>query len=360
MVSLTKAAEGCLNNIMTFWDQIKGFLKIDEALVDGRDHHIDALKGVAIILVVLGHAIQLNNPNYDNNLLFRIVYSFQMPMFFFLSGFILSTQLGNSLLNYLKKNAVRLLVPFIVWYLISYIFVRFQTDISLPAYLFALIKSPAGGLWFLWVLFWNSFLLFAVLKIARLKNWLRWENYFIIAAILLSRTASADFLGLSEVKQYFPYYAAGFFVCKYLDVLKGKRKIIYAVAVVAFPVLILGWKRNEFPTFYPVLLQLFNDKGTARLIVSIYKYAVSFLGIALSSFILAGIKGTRAYWFLCWLGTLTLDIYVCHGYFIFGFGNGTWQYLCAALVSLSLSCALTLLLVKRFKVTRLMLLGQSR
>lgn len=345
---------------MSFLDKIKGFLKIDEALAEGRDHHIDALKGVAIILVVLGHSIQINDPGYDNNLLFRIVFSFQMPMFFFLSGFILSTQLGYSLLNYLKKNAVRLLVPFIVWYLISYIFVRFQTDISLPAYLFALMKSPAGGLWFLWVLFLNSFLLFAVLKIVRFKNWMRWENYFVIAAILLSRTASADFLSLSEIKQYFPYYVAGFFVCKYLDVLKAKRKIIYAVAVVAFPVLVLGWKRNEFPTFYPVLLQFFNYKGTARLIVSIYKYAVSFFGIAFSSFILARIKGTRVYWFLCWLGTLTLDIYVCHSYFLFGFGNGTWQYFAAALVSLTLSCALTLLLMKRFKITRLLLLGQSR
>lgn len=360
MVSITNEAEGCLKNIMTFWDKIKVFLKIDGALADGRNHHIDALKGVAIILVVLGHSIQLNDPNYDNNLLFRIVYSFQLPMFFFLSGFILSTQVGHSLLNYLKKNTVRLLVPFIVWYLISYIFVRFQTEISLPDYLFALIKSPAGGLWFLWVLFLNSFLLFAALKIARFKNWMRWENYFVIAAILLSRTASADFLGLSEVKQYFPYYAAGFFVCKYLDVLKAKRKIIYAVAIVAFPVLILGWKRNEFPTFYPVLLQFLNDKGTVRLIVSIYKYAVSFLGIALSSFILAGIKGTRAYWVLCWLGTLTLDIYVCHGYFIFGFGSGMWWNLSVALVSLILSCALTLLLMKRFKITRLLLLGQSR
>ena len=347
-------------NIMTFLDKIKVFLKIDEALADGRDHHIDALKGVAIILVVIGHSIQINDPNYDDNLLFRIIYSFHLPMFFFLSGFILSTQLGHSLLNYLKKNTVRLLVPFIIWYLISYIFVRTQTDISLLAYLFNLTKSPAGGLWFLWVLFLNSFLLFAVLKVARFKNWLRWENYFVIAAILLSRTASADFLGLSEVKQYFPYYTAGFFACKYLDVIKTKRKIIYAVAVIAFPFLVLGWKRNEFPTFYPVLLQFFNDKGTARLIVSIYKYAVSFLGIAFSSFILTGIKGTRVYWFLCWLGTLTLDIYVCHGYFIFGFGSGVWQYLSAALVTLALSCILTLLLIKRFKITRLLLLGQSR
>jgi peptidoglycan/LPS O-acetylase OafA/YrhL len=38
-----------------------------------RDRHIDALKGVAILLVVLGHSIQINDPKYDDNLLFRFL-----------------------------------------------------------------------------------------------------------------------------------------------------------------------------------------------------------------------------------------------------------------------------------------------
>jgi fucose 4-O-acetylase-like acetyltransferase len=283
-----------------------------------------------------------------------------MPMLMFLSGFILSTQFGYSLLNYLKKNAVRLLVPFIVWYLISYyIFVRFQTDISLPAYLFDLMKSPARGLWFLWILFLNSALLFGALKLARYKKQQYRENYFVLAAILLSMTASADFLALADVKQYFPYYAAGFFVCKYLDVLKAKRKIIYTVAIVTFPVLVLGWKRNAFPTFYPVLLSSLNNEDIARLVVSIYKYAVAFGGIALCSFILERIRQTRFHFFLCWLGTLTLDIYVCHHYFLVGIGNGVLLYISASVMAILLSLALTFLILKRFRITKLLLLGQT-
>ncbi len=340
--------------------KIKAFLKIDEALSERRDHHIDALKGVAIILVVLGHAIQINDPDFDNNLFFRIVFSFQMPLFMFLSGFILSTQIHYSALDYLKKNSLRLLIPFLAWYLISYFFVRFNQDIGLVAYFFNLIISPASGLWFLWVLFINSIILFTVIKFVQIKNMLRWENYFILAAILLSRTASADVLGLSEVKQYFPYYASGYFVFKYLDALKARRKIIYAIAIIAFPIMVLGWKRNEFPTFYPAMLQLLNDPHIARLIVSIYKYAVSFLGIAFSSFLLERIRGTHFYLFFCWLGTLTLDIYVCHSYFLVEIGNGTLQYICAAVIATILSIALTLLIMKRFKITRLLLLGQNR
>lgn len=344
---------------MNFLDKIKSWLKIDGILAQRRNQHIDALKGLAIILVVWGHSIQINDPNYDNNLLFRIIYSFHMPMLMFLSGFILSTQFGYSLLNYLKKNAVRLLVPFIVWYIINYIFVRFQTDISLPAYLFDLMKSPARGLWFLWILFLNSALLFGALKLARYKKRQHRENYFVLAAILLSMTASADFLALADVKQYFPYYAAGFFVCKYLDVLKAKRKIIYAVAIVTFPVLVLGWKRNAFPTFYPVLLSSLNNEDIARLVVSIYKYAISFGGIALCSFILERIQQSRLYYFLSWLGMWTLDIYACHSYFLFKFSNAIWWYFSAAVVSLFFSLALSFLLLRRFKITKVLFLGQT-
>ena len=363
-------------NIVTFRDKIKAFLKIDEALSDGRIHHIDALKGFLIICVVWEHSIMINDPNCENKLLYIITRPFLMPLFMLLSGFIISKQLNSTFLNYLKKNAVHLMVPFFVWSLIFYAFVRFlvpflvgypifhgfvplQTDVNLFSHLYLLMESPANGLWFLWVLFWSSLLLFAALKIARYKNWLRWENYFVVAAIILSRIPSTNFLGFAEIKAYFIYYAAGFFVCKYLDVLKAKRKIIYAVAIVTFPVLVLGWKRNAFPTFYPIFLSSLNNEDIARLVVSIYKYAVSFGGIALCSFILERIRQSWLYSFLSWLGMWTLDIYACHSYFLFEFSNAIWWYFSAAGVSLFFSLALSFLLLRRFKITKILFLGQT-
>ena len=363
-------------NIVTFRDKIKAFLKIDEALSDGRIHHIDALKGFLIICVVWEHSIMINDPNCENKLLYIITRPFLMPLFMLLSGFIISKQLNSTFLNYLKKNAVHLMVPFFVWSLIFYAFVRFlvpflvgypifhgfvplQTDVNLFSHLYLLMLSPANGLWFLWVLFWSSLLLFAALKIARYKNWLRWENYFVVAAIILSRIPSTNFLGFAEIKAYFIYYAAGFFICKYLDVLVEKRNIIYAISLVVYPILIPFWRREQFPTFYPALLQVVNE-SIARPIFSIYKWVVALSGMALLSFIMERINKTRFYFFLCWVGTMTLDIYVCQQYFVFEFGSSVWQYIAATAVALTCSLSLTLLLLKRFKITRLLLLGQNR
>jgi fucose 4-O-acetylase-like acetyltransferase len=343
---------------MSFKDKIKIFLQIDKILDSGRDHKIDALKGIAIILVVLGHSVQHNNPNYDNNLLFRVIYSFHMPMFMFLSGFIVLGKSGYTFLAYVKKNAIRLLIPFFIWYFVSYVIVRFHQDVSLALYFFDLAKSPGRGLWFLWILFLNSALLFGALKLARYKKQQHSENYFVIAAILLSLTASADFLALADVKQYFPYYAAGFFVCKYRNAIKARREIIYLVAVAVFPLLVLSWKRDAFPTFYPGLLHFLNE-DIAKLVVSIYKYTVAFGGIALCSFIMERIRQSWLYSFFSWLGMWTLDIYACHSYFLFELSNAAWWYFCAAIMSLFLSLALSFLLLRRFKITKILFLGQT-
>jgi fucose 4-O-acetylase-like acetyltransferase len=339
-------------------EKIRRFLKIEEALSDKRDHHIDALKGLTIMLVLIGHSVQISDVNFDNNLLFRVIYSFHMPMFMFLSGFILLTQFGYSFLNYIKKNTVRLVVPFLFWYFISYVIVCFHHDVSFVAYFLDLAKSPGRGLWFLWVLFLNSTLLFGALKLARYKNQQHRENYFVIGAILLSMVFSSDFLALADVKQYFPYYATGFFVSKYRDAFKGRKKMIYAICLVAFPLLVLGWKRNDLPLFYPALLQFIDNQPIARLIVSIYKYAVAFTGFGFCSFWLDSIRKTRLFLVFCWLGIFTLDIYVCHSYFLIGFGRGVIQYFSAAFIAMVLSLALTILIMKRFKITRLLLLGQ--
>ncbi|MFO7569535.1 MAG: acyltransferase family protein, partial [Smithellaceae bacterium] len=271
---------------MVTWKRIKRFLNVDAALASGRNHHVDALKGLTIICVVFIHAIQVNDPDHDNNRVYLTLFPWVMPLFMLLSGFILSLQLKNTLAGYLKKNTLRLIVPFFAWALVSYGLYHISQGVNPFAYLWGVVKAPGSGLWFLWVLFINSTFLFLVLKLVEVKHWTRWENYFVIAAILVSRLASADIFALSEVKVYFPYYVAGFFAYKYYDVLKAKRKIFYAIALVAFPLLVLGWRRNDFPTFYPALQQIFGETGIARLIVSIYKYVVVFSGMAYASFIL--------------------------------------------------------------------------
>jgi Acyltransferase family len=55
-------------------------------LETSRDFHADAMKGVAIFLVVLGHTIGTTVQYPWLNLWYQIIFSFVMPLWMFLSG----------------------------------------------------------------------------------------------------------------------------------------------------------------------------------------------------------------------------------------------------------------------------------
>jgi fucose 4-O-acetylase-like acetyltransferase len=69
---------------------------------------IDVVRGLGILLVVLGH-LETGFPE-------RIIYAFHMPLFFFLSGYVHKVQ--NKYGTFLQKRAIHLLVPYVVFLLL--------------------------------------------------------------------------------------------------------------------------------------------------------------------------------------------------------------------------------------------------
>jgi len=65
----------------------------------------DSAKGIGVILVILGHLLYQSNLQVLN----RVIYSFHMPLFFILSGYL---QKGYFTPDYILNKVRRLLVPF--------------------------------------------------------------------------------------------------------------------------------------------------------------------------------------------------------------------------------------------------------
>lgn len=78
-----------------------------------RDSSIDIAKGIGIFLVVLGHTT-------SNEMLLKWIYSFHMPLFFFLSGLFHSQ--GKNYKEFLMKKAKGLLVPYFSFAIILFFF----------------------------------------------------------------------------------------------------------------------------------------------------------------------------------------------------------------------------------------------
>lgn len=122
-----------------------------------RDRNVDFLKGIAIFLVVFGHAIQfLSGPDYMflTHFTEKSIYLVHMPLFMFLSGYVSHSSLSASLKTFLTKKCKQLLLPLFVWsiiYLVCKMVVgreSFLLSTFLTKYIYAI-----EGYWFVIALF---------------------------------------------------------------------------------------------------------------------------------------------------------------------------------------------------------------
>lgn len=79
----------------------------------------DFLKFAAIFLVLWGHSIQyLLSSNYYDEPVYRIIYSFHMPLFMMISGYFSHSSMLLSPITFIKKKFVQLLLPTFSWVIV--------------------------------------------------------------------------------------------------------------------------------------------------------------------------------------------------------------------------------------------------
>ncbi len=129
-----------------------------------RYPQVDLARGIGIVLVVLGHALRQDGalPALMENMI-SVIYSFHMPLFFFLSGFVsvrvLSLRGPRQVSGWLKGRAGRLLIPY---FFVSICYLPLKAFLSRyaqkpfalrDAWRILIGESPDTMLWYLYVLF---------------------------------------------------------------------------------------------------------------------------------------------------------------------------------------------------------------
>lgn len=279
-----------------------------------RDINLDAIKGWGIILVVLGHAIQVSCADFDNCKLFEIIYSFHMPLFIFISGYVTYRETVSKInLRWLKKRAQLLLIPFFSWIVIPYI-VSWKWKTLLNE-IIVVLKCPDKGLWFLLVLFFNCFLLYLVILI-KVKLNIRNETYILIVLILILNIVyfiyPITFLGFDLLVKYSLYYFSGYLFKKYINTIKSKMNIaVLWILSILFVFIVPFWKRTEIPSFMLNLNMIDLPHACITIIWLIFNIVVAYLGIAFS-FALIQTLPIRMKKLLSFFGRYSLEIYVLH------------------------------------------------
>ncbi|MDD3369950.1 MAG: acyltransferase family protein [Lachnospiraceae bacterium] len=193
---------------------------------------VDILKGIAIFLVILGHAIIVYPVNLHSipwcSAIYEWVESVHMPLFFLVSGFCFSYHeeknghFTSQYKQYLSKKVRRILIPYLIFCLADAL-----TRILFPALVnrdkgFWLsvydIIFGGGGYWFLYTLF-MLFLVFPFLHLLR-KNypWIRIPLFVCILVLPFVPNIPEIFLIRLNV-HYLPFFYVGYLLRQHMYLL---------------------------------------------------------------------------------------------------------------------------------------------
>lgn len=260
----------------------------------GRIHWLDTARGIAILLVILGHCIgTLEDPGN------KLVLSFHMPLFFFISGFCAGRL--KAFPAYLIKKAKVFLIPTITLGVLDTL-----TDIISNQFVKDNLVNNFLG-WFLLVLFYVSILFYIVQKLGfEKKNWVRLLTFIIDIIIIFSvnKLHITTLLHIEIIPMALLFFLIGY-QCKISCITLAERKSIRSdIWILLIPFVIVCSTYNTSVTMY------LNDYGNILLF-----FICAFSGIIVICKIAKGLEDNKL---IIWIGQNTIYFYVLHFAFIKG------------------------------------------
>lgn len=252
-----------------------------------RIFYIDALKAIAIVLVVMGHTNVIWEVGGSNSMYLPILSVFHMPLFMALSGYVTNVESFN-----LVKRA-KMLIPFFVF---GFAWTAF---VQLPIGGF-FTSEAKYGYWYLYVLF--AFFVFLSLIRATKQNLYIGMGLVQVALMglhfMFHRTITGTTISTDHMFQLWPFFCLG------IILRRGQLNKIYSHKIKVLTICSLGvvgiWGgqlhfqltdtlliyTNDLMSFFivPMLFVLFHEaeerlKGMSNPIKSVAKYLGHKIGI---------------------------------------------------------------------------------
>ncbi|MGD8263764.1 MAG: acyltransferase [Desulfobacterales bacterium] len=255
---------------------------------------IETLKSLAICLVVIGHSVP-GKANEDNTgiviLVEKSIYTFHMPLFMFLSGYLFVTYSINNTQKYvdsvsfISQKFKRLIIPYLTLGSIGFILKGIVSnysyrpiEMSFSFYIHGLfypLEAAVQMYWFLITLF-IIFLFFPIFK--KILN----SDKALLSLMLLTlfflgnvlNTHNIGFLNISGVVNYVFYFFSGCMLSRYYSTFPAK---------IGKPSILLF-----FLLMFTISLALFIDTDN-----KIIKIIIALIGICLSFSIAAWINNNQ-------------------------------------------------------------------
>ena len=279
---------------------------------DIRNHTIDILRGLAIILVVFGHITRISWLNH-------YIWEFHIPMFFVISGYLYNPDKFKTFGACIKRKFKGLIVPYLIFGILTYLYwllaeCRFRgTDLNAWEQFLGIFYGTRydhfldfnGPLWFIPCLFTMEIIFYFIEKLKRPLLIL-----VICAVLFVFGVFSKDYypwlpFGMGAASIGIIFYVGGYFLRNIGEKIElGKLwisthkllVILIIIVLIVVQVLAVPYSKADLAT---------RETGNPFLYIGL-----AYLGVFIYWLISVLIKKSKL---LEWLGMNSLVIFALHG-----------------------------------------------
>ena len=286
-----------------------------------RNEKIDIVRGIAILMVVMGHALSAFQ-GAENTFVYNVIFAVQMPLFMIISGYVaIYSKSVDGLPAFgkrLARRTVALMLPWVVWTIIRYIVTAPQQSIfDYMSYLFGHMDT---GYWFLvslWTIdfIFNLSALFSSIgkqkqlnKYHRLLVQCGYIGVLFALLFVIGRLVGFNVFAIRYSLYYLPFFCLGYlFACVSVDIVGEKWFDVLSAAVVA----VCGLA-------FAILCVKFNVQGSDDSIFNIaVRIITSLSGCAVIFWTIDKLSCTAKAWSIIkFYGNHSLELYIIHYFFL--------------------------------------------
>jgi fucose 4-O-acetylase-like acetyltransferase len=276
---------------------------------------LDVAKGIGILLVVMGHclgglhAAGIVEETSIAWFAFYLIYSFHMPLFFFLTGSLVESRILSRPRQFLQSTITRIAYPYFLWGSVQLAVLSLASSVvtnpvsqPLTEQLLSMLWAPPGPFWFLYALFFLHVIALLTVSIGG-------KVLFLLAFAVIYATSSAFPPVAGLISSYVSgtdilFYVLGVSVGGLLVGWRGNPDQPYACVLIAIIIFVavvwVGWNTGISPDTYTVTVLPAAFAGTG------------------ATLLLCRLDALRENRWLACLGRRILPIYLLHVMFVAG------------------------------------------
>ena len=208
-----------------------------------KSSYVNILRGLAIFLMLWGHSIQYSCAgqfDFFENTMFKLIYSFHMPLFMLISGYLfLFSEQKRGMTELIEYKSKSLLYPILMCSILNLLLTTGIVSVLRGGYGALLGGIPLTSLWFLWSVLACSVALAFAMKLSK--------DHLIQTLLLIIGILFVTLFPNWTLNIYmYPYFIVGYLYARNKRKIRKARMMIGYTSTIVFIVMIFFYDKKHY------------------------------------------------------------------------------------------------------------------